>query len=721
MKIKTTVAVSMLGGILTTVAILLTLSAASERAMSARVDEELRQTAIDKCAASTRGVLSMLRSQHELLSLSLESSLSVAREEVSDAGGIRFSEERVPWSATNQFSKQTSEIQLPKMLAGETWLGQNASMGERTPVVDNVLDLVGGTCTIFQRMNDDGDMLRVATNVVKTDGSRAIGTYIPARNPDGVPNAVISTVLKGETFRGRAFVVDRWYVTAYEPITNDQGEVTGVLYFGVPMESVESVRQAIMETPVGKTGYVYVLGGSGSQQGDYIISNQGKRDGENIWEAKDADGNLFIQSVVENGKKVGDSGMHVEWYPWQNPGESEARLKVATVQYFEPWDWVVGSSAYLDDFMDAQARLNSVAAASVRNSIIAGVILCAIGVFVALFIAGRITSRINNVTKGLTSMAGGDGDLTKRLAETGRDEVTDLAKAFNGFVAGLADLIRDISKATDTVSQSAERVGEHGLEIEKAMGEQTSEAREISAQMSQLNDAITVIAERCNAAADGSRQSGADAAIGSQLVQDTADGIHQIAEVVSESTKAISDLGQRGEQIGEIIAVINDIADQTNLLALNAAIEAARAGEHGRGFAVVADEVRKLAERTTGATEEIGQSISMIREGTSRAVQGIESGAKSVEEGTSRAQAAGEKISEIVSGSAGVEQLIGEIATAAEEQSSTSDLVARNVERGTELSERCAGLVAQSRQDSDRMVEGARTLSSLVGRFKTEA
>ena len=206
--------------------------------------------------------------------------------------------ETAAWKAVNQLTQEATEVDLPRMMVGQTWLGQNRDTGSVSPVVDRTRELVGCGCTIFQRMNEAGDMLRVCTNVAKLDGDRAIGTYIPAVNPDGKPNPVVSTVMRGETFVGRAFVVNEWCVTAYEPIRDALGKVVGMLYVGVRQESVASLRQGIMDIVVGKTGYVYILGGTGDQRGHYIISQNGKRDGENIGDARDDNGAPFIQEIV---------------------------------------------------------------------------------------------------------------------------------------------------------------------------------------------------------------------------------------------------------------------------------------------------------------------------------------------------------------------------------------------------------------------------------------
>ena len=152
---------------------------------------------------------------------------------LANAGNPGLSKETVTWTAVNQFTGKPIAVQLPKMLVGDQWLGQNTDPAIETLVVDKVTRLIGETTTIFQRMNEEGDMLRVATTIKDAEGKRAIGTYIPAVNPDGTPNPVIAAVLKGETYHGRAFVVDAWHLTAYEPIKDKEGNLIGMLYAGI--------------------------------------------------------------------------------------------------------------------------------------------------------------------------------------------------------------------------------------------------------------------------------------------------------------------------------------------------------------------------------------------------------------------------------------------------------------------------------------------------------
>lgn len=189
----------------------------------------------------------------------------------------------------NQTTGVSQSIELPEVLVGSTWLGQVRNMQTPVPVVDTVKAIGGSTCTIFQRMNPQGDMLRVATNVQNAKGERAIGTFIAAKDAKGQPNPVLSQVLEGKTYVGRAFVVDRWYIAAYSPIFGADGPIQGMIYAGVPQESAKSLRRGIMDFTIGETGYVYVL----DDQGHYVISQGGRRDGEDISEMRDDQGRFF--------------------------------------------------------------------------------------------------------------------------------------------------------------------------------------------------------------------------------------------------------------------------------------------------------------------------------------------------------------------------------------------------------------------------------------------
>ncbi len=419
----------------------------SEKALRAQMEESTARIALD--------VYNMVATQDKLLRVKLEGDLAVARDLLAREGEMSLAEETVAWKAVNQFSRKETDLTLPVMMAGKLALRQNRQKDVESPVVDKVRSLVGGTCTLFQRVNPQGDMLRVSTNVMLENGERAIGTFIPATHADGTADPVIASVLKGETYTGRAFVVNAWYIAAYEPIRSAKGDIIGMLYVGVPMDSFAQ-REAIMKTPVGKTGYVYVIGGSGAQQGKYIISQNGKRDGENIWQAKDSNGRFFIQDIVNKAMAKKDGGCDFVYYPWKNAGDKDARVKVAAVTYYEPWDWVIGAGAYEDELLESLDRLTaSFQKAKWMGAPIMLVMFLLTG-GVGIWLSRSISLPLGRASDQLRQMA--DGDFTKHASpeDIARgDELGELARSAETLNQNMHQIIRDISLGIETLAASS--------------------------------------------------------------------------------------------------------------------------------------------------------------------------------------------------------------------------------------------------------------------------
>jgi len=329
-----------------------------------------------------------------------------------------------------------------------------------------------------------------------------------------------------------------------------------------------------------------------------------------------------------------------------------------------------------------------------------------------------LTKPVNNLIETVKDVATGDGDLTKRLNVDRKDEIGRLSHWFDVFLENLHTIISDVANATREVASASTEIAASAEEMSAGMEEQQRQAGQVSSAVEEMNASVTEVAQKATGAADSSRSAGEQAQAGGEIVSQTINGMEAISTEVNESAEAVGELGKRGEQIGEVINVINDIAEQTNLLALNAAIEAARAGEHGRGFAVVADEVRKLAERTTKATEEVAESIQAIQSETDTAVKRMQSGRERVSQGVDLARQAGESLQSIVSGSQEVASMIQTIAAAAEEQSSASGEIARNMESINAVTNESAQAVQQSAGAASQLSAKAEQLQALVDRFK---
>jgi len=248
--------------------------------------------------------------------------------------------------------------------------------------------------------------------------------------------------------------------------------------------------------------------------------------------------------------------------------------------------------------------------------------------------------------------------------------------------------------------------------------EQSAQTSEVASAVEEMTRTILETTKNTSVAAEASKAAGDNAIDGGKAVSETIDGMNRISQVVQKSADTVLTLGQNSDKIGEIVQVINDIADQTNLLALNAAIEAARAGEQGRGFAVVADEVRKLAERTTNATKEIAAMIKAIQKDTSEAVSSIKEGTSEVEKGKEKANKAGDVLKKIVEGAKKVSDIVIQVAAASEEQASAAEEIGKNIESiNNVINESATGIqqIARAAEDLNRLTND---LQNLVSQFK---
>lgn len=311
-----------------------------------------------------------------------------------------------------------------------------------------------------------------------------------------------------------------------------------------------------------------------------------------------------------------------------------------------------------------------------------------------------------------------DGDLTQEVHVKSNDEIADLTRTFNQTNHKLNDMLYNVTFHSNSVAASASQLSEASINIADNANEQSDKTAQAASAMEELNSSFLSVAQNTGNAANSAKEASALAEQGGLIVTNTVSGINSISQSVNESASIIEVLGTRSEQIGEIIEVINDIAGQTNLLALNAAIEAARAGEQGRGFAVVADEVRKLAERTTSATNEIGDMIKGIQNDTEKAVTSMKAGTVEVEKGVESANQAGEALQQIVASVQNVTDMIQQIATAAEEQSSTGEEVSSTLESVADITKQTAADSQMSSESSQNLDDLAQQLQKLVGSFR---
>jgi methyl-accepting chemotaxis protein len=336
--------------------------------------------------------------------------------------------------------------------------------------------------------------------------------------------------------------------------------------------------------------------------------------------------------------------------------------------------------------------------------------------FLSLFIVRSITKPVAELVKANERLA--DGDLTVVIPATGSDEIGQLADSSRRMVENLRDLISNVADTSGQIASASNQLRSTAEQIATGAEEVASQTTTVATASEEMAATSGDIAQNCSMAAESSRQSSESASHGGAVVQETIAGMVKIAERVKHSAQTVESLGARSEQIGQIIGTIEDIADQTNLLALNAAIEAARAGEQGRGFAVVADEVRALAERTSKATREIGEMIKGIQTETKAAVRVMEEGVAEVEKGAISSQQSGEALDMILQQISEVSMQISQIATAAEEQTATTSEITMNVQQVTEVVHQTARGATETATAAAQLSSNAEMLQNLVRKFK---
>lgn len=318
----------------------------------------------------------------------------------------------------------------------------------------------------------------------------------------------------------------------------------------------------------------------------------------------------------------------------------------------------------------------------------------------------------------LRAIATGDGDLTQRVRLERQDEIGDLGRWFDQFVDSIHGIVEKVRGNTERVAAAATEVAASAEEMSASVDQQSERIDDVATAVDQLNNSVAQVAHKCGDAASESRQAGEHANAGGEIMSRTVSEMRNIAVQVNATANAVGNLGRKSEEIGQIIQVINDIADQTNLLALNAAIEAARAGEHGRGFAVVADEVRKLAERTQEATQQVSATIREIQAETKTAVDQMAQSRGKVDAGVELAAEAGTALEQIVASAAAVATEIGEIAGAADEQSGTAGAVGRSIAEIRAVTEQASRGAHQAAAAATDLSASAEDLRALVQRFK---
>ncbi|MFK8069040.1 MAG: methyl-accepting chemotaxis protein [Gammaproteobacteria bacterium] len=534
-------------------------------------------------------------------------------------------------------------------------------------IADEFTKVTGALTTIFVRHEDD--FLRVSTSVLTENGERATGTFLGTSHPG------YQLLLQGKTYIGYVKLFSRDYITKYEPILSVNGDIIGLQFFGIDITSdIELLKNELSQIRIGDSGYLYILDDSASPDRGELLMHP-TMSGQNQIKTPDATGEYPFEKLLEKEKGLLK-------YSWFVEGvDAKPMDKLVAFQKFEPWGWVIAGGANVKELTQVSTQL--------RNMFI---FLSFFGCIAFAYLIFRLLGLKFSPVKELKNklQIASSGDLMQQVVIPNQSkEVDDLdsknefisvAAYFNQMIFGFKELVTNLSQSTHNVIGSANSLNLVSRQNSEGTIKQQADADQLAGAIDKMAEMSKGVTENARSTAERSYEADQLAEEGMQVMDQTMTTINELANEIDRTSEVVSDVQTQSNSISEAVIVIQGIAEQTNLLALNAAIEAARAGEQGRGFAVVADEVRALATRSQQSTEDIQRIIKELQSGTSNAVETMEQGKSKSEECVSVAMKAKDALSSITETVSQISNMNKEIVLAAEQQFSMTGEVKGNIE-----------------------------------------
>ncbi|ENC6369874.1 methyl-accepting chemotaxis protein [Aeromonas veronii] len=480
-------------------------------------------------------------------------------------------------------------------------------------------------------------------------------------------------------------------------------------------ENRQKVKELLRPLRYSSDGYFFVYDFEGNT---ILLPVRTELEGKNRWNDKDAKGKLLIQEILKSARQ-GD-GFTEYWTAKPSIGRDAPKLAFTLV--LDKYQWAIGTGFYIDDIDNELAALRaereSNMHASLQSSVLVILLILGITLAATIIVGNRVTKPLADAVLALNDIANGDGDLTQRLKVQSQDEIGQLASAFNRFVERIQSVVSQVGETSNHLFSAVDKLHHLSEHYDHQMQGHSRETDQVVTAVTEMSStAQEVAASASNAAtatSDAARES--DAARG--VVSGAINSINRLVGEVHTASGVIEQLAQETAKIGSVVEVIRGIAEQTNLLALNAAIEAARAGEQGRGFAVVADEVRSLAGRTQQSTKEINEMLQRLQGGVKQAVEVMQASEDRSQETVQEASHIASSLDSMVMAVSTINDMNIQIATAAEEQHAVSEEINKNLVAIQQIVSELTSAAVESNSTTRDLANTGDKLRKLVSQFR---
>ncbi len=480
-------------------------------------------------------------------------------------------------------------------------------------------------------------------------------------------------------------------------------------------ENREKVKAILRDLRYDADGYFFVYDYKGINQ---VLGPKPELEGKDLSMLKDSNGIFFVQKIIASAR--GDDG-YVS-YLFNKPSVNKAVPKLSYSKALDKYQWIMGTGFYIDDIDNKVAEQKSIwqqeMRSEIRFNLLVSLVLLVITIAITRWVTARITLSLEAVVDMLSDIANGQGDLTRRLPVNTHDEVGAVSKEFNQFVEQIQSLVQEVASSSHQVFEASDKLKSLSSHFTEQMHDHSKETDMVVTAVTEMSSTAQEVAASAANAANATSAASLEAQQAREVVVVASQSINNLVNDVEQASLVIGQLAQETAKIGSVVEVIRGIAEQTNLLALNAAIEAARAGEQGRGFAVVADEVRSLAGRTQQSTHEINDMLQRLQSGVKEAVEVMASSQERSQHTITETSKIATSLDSMAEAVCTINDMNMHIATAAEEQNAVSEEINRNLVAIQQIVEQLNRATDESDETTQHVVATGQQLKELVSRFR---